>query len=83
MRQLGLALGLVSLVALGSCLGRDATTPDGHGPEAKLVLRADLSGTQVAMVVVEVTAPDIATPLVFNIPIVSGVASGTITIPAG
>jgi hypothetical protein len=35
------------------------------------------------MVVVEVTASDIATPLVFNIPTVNGVAAGAITVPAG
>jgi len=44
---------------------------------------ANVVGTAVATVVVEVTAPDISTPLVFNIVVADGVASGTITIPAG
>ena len=37
----------------------------------------------MAGLVVEVTAPDITSLLVFNIPIANGVASGTITLPAG
>jgi hypothetical protein len=72
---------LVSVMVLTACAAGDVTTPPGS--EARLVVRAELSGTAVATVVVEVTAPDITTPLVFNIPIVAGVASGTVTIPAG
>jgi uncharacterized protein YjdB len=37
----------------------------------------------VATIVVQVTATDIPTALVFNIPIINGVASGTVTVPAG
>ena len=48
-----------------------------------LLVRADVSGTSVATVVVEVTAADIVPPLVFNIPVVGGVALGTVTLPAG
>jgi hypothetical protein len=53
------------------------------GGLATLVIRADVSGTSVATVVVGVAAPDIPTTLVFNIPVANGVALGTITIPAG
>jgi len=69
-----------SLLTLASC--SSGTTPAGGG-DAKLVITANVSGTAVATVVVEVTAPDLPTPMVFNLPIVAGVASGTITIPAG
>ncbi len=81
-RRLCLAAALLSAVGLGSCLSEptDSTRPPS---EAKLLLRADLSGTAVATLVVEVTAPDIAPPLLFNIPIVAGAALGTITVPAG
>lgn len=48
-----------------------------------LIVRADVAGSTVEMLVAEVTAPDIPTPLTFNIPIAGGVASGTITVPAG
>jgi uncharacterized protein YjdB len=46
-------------------------------------LSADLSGIAIARLVVEVSAPDIVPPLVFNITIAGGVASGTVTVPAG
>ena len=42
-----------------------------------------MSASAVATLVAEVTAPDIATTLIFNIPIAAGVASGTIDLPAG
>jgi hypothetical protein len=42
-----------------------------------------VSATAVATLVVEVTAPDISPALLFNIPIVAGAATGTITLPAG
>jgi Bacterial Ig-like domain (group 2) len=53
------------------------------GGAATLHIRADVSGTSVATVVVDVTAPDIPAALVFNIPIANGVAAGVITVPAG
>ena len=74
---------LASILALGSCLQRE---PAGLGVRAvptTLLITADLFGSPVGTVVVEVTAPDIPTPLAFNIPAVNGVASGTITVPAG
>ena len=80
-RRLWFAAALVSTLSLGSCLSEPTDTRP--QPDAKLLLRADLSGTAVATLVVEVTAPDIAPALVFNIGIVAGAAAGTITIPAG
>lgn len=55
------------------------------GPDemAALVVRANLGHTTIGTVVVEVTAPDIATTLVFNVPVSEGVASGTLVLPAG
>ena len=69
------------LVALAAC-----SAGGGPGPsagDADLAIRADVSGTNVAMVVVQVTGSDLPAPLVFNISITNGVASGTITVPAG
>src|SRR6266516_307910 len=74
---------LLSLIALGSCLPREPAGVDGRAVQTKLFISAALTGTRVATVVVEVTAPDIATPLVFNIPTVNGVAAGAISVPAG
>src|SRR6266550_1497547 len=70
---------LASVLVLGAC-GDSVDPGPGHGT---LIVRADVSATAVATLVAEVTAPDIPTAIVFNIPIVAGVASGTITIPAG
>jgi len=78
--RVGASLAFVSLVGLVSCTG---------GPSAPVIrdatiqVRADLSGTMVATLVAQVTAPDIPTGLIFNIPIVNEVASGTITVPTG
>src|SRR3989442_6735799 len=52
-------------------------------PEARLLLRADLSRSAVATLVAEVTAADIPTALIFNIPVAGSVASGTMAMPAG
>lgn len=40
-------------------------------------------GTPIDVIVIDVTAPDIATPLVFNLAVVEGVASGTVKLPPG
>jgi len=54
-----------------------------RGREAHLVLTADVSGTRIAQVVVEVSAPDIARPLVFNVAVQNGTASALLTLSAG
>jgi len=72
---------LAALLALGACIPHDLTEPPAD--RATLVVSADVSAAAVASLVVEVTAPDITSLLVFNIPIANGVASGTITLPAG
>src|SRR3989442_14600489 len=73
------SFALASVLVLGAC-GDSVDPGPGHGT---LIVRADVSAAAVATLVAEVTAPDIPTALVFNIPIAGGVASGTITIPAG
>jgi hypothetical protein len=79
-----LLTGLMFLTGLHACRdsGTDAVGPDG-AVEAKLRLTAAVAGTPVAIVSAEVTAADIATPLRFNIPIVQGLASGTLRLPPG
>ncbi len=79
MARAWLFVALAGLVAGLSC---DRVTDPGG--TATLLIVADVSGTGVATVVVEVTAADIPAPLVFNItPITSGVAAGAITVPSG
>lgn len=72
-------LGFAGVLAAGAC-GHSGTEPGG---DATLFVRADLAGTSVATVVVEVAAPDLPTSLVFNIPISNHIASGSITVPTG
>ena len=71
------------VLAVTSCLPGDPTGTHARPAEAKLLLQADLSGTAVATVVVQVTAADIPSPLVFNVPVAQSQAIGTITVPAG
>src|SRR2546425_10747083 len=70
--------------ALACLLVAPACNQDGVGPrrDATLVLVADVSSTAVATVVGAVIAPDIPTPLVFNIPVVNGLAAGGTGLPA-
>ncbi len=82
-RLISKVLTVACLMALVSCGDQSTVSPPPPGTTATLSVTADLSGTLVATVVVDVSAADIPTALVFNIPIVNGVASGTFTIPAG
>lgn len=72
-------LPLLLLLGVLDCKSSPVQPP----ADATLVLEADVSGTSVITVVAEVTAADIPTPLVFNIPVLNGVAGGTIVVPAG
>lgn len=69
---------LAGLLAVLAC--DSAVAPSGN---ATLMLFVNTAGTSVTTVVVDVSATDIPTSLVFNIPVVDGVASGTIEVPAG
>src|SRR5437773_10857383 len=77
---LRVVLAILPCVLASASCGNDSVGTTG---EAKLVLFADVSGTSVATVVVDVTAPDIPTALVFNVPVVNGHAMDTILVPAG
>lgn len=72
---------LVGALIIGGC--SDSLKPALEARSAQLRVEADLAGAQVSTLVIEVTAADILTPLVFNLAIQNGVASGTISVPAG
>jgi hypothetical protein len=72
---------VASGLCLLACLPGEPTRP--QNPDVVLVVRAQVSATSVALVVVQVTAPDITTPLGFNIPVTNGLALGSVTLPAG
>lgn len=74
------ALSLLAAMIIGGCAD-SATAPE--GPQGEFVFSASVVGTTIATMVVEVTAPDITSPLAFNITITNGVATGTIKLPPG
>jgi hypothetical protein len=61
----------------------DAPTQPEPAATAHLVVQSRVAGTPIRTMTVEITAPDIVVPLVFNLEIVDGVAFGTLTLPAG
>ncbi|WP_420128869.1 Ig-like domain-containing protein [Longimicrobium sp.] len=71
-----------ALLLLAGCMDSPVDTegvPEGH---ARLVLNATAS-LSAATLVVEVTGPGIGEPLVFNLPVVDGIASGSVDVPVG
>jgi uncharacterized protein YjdB len=74
-------LALAALVAAAACSGD--STGSQPGEEALLQLSANLSATPINTLVVEVTAADIPSTLVFNLQVQNGTASGTIKMPSG
>lgn len=73
----------LALLVWGGCQDRTTTGPPDGSVMASMSLYANLAGTNIAGLVVEITASDIPEPLIFNIPGDAGIASGVITVPAG
>ncbi len=75
------ACALAGVVLSSSCELR----PTGPSTQelAELRVSALVAGTPIDLLVVRVTATDIPTPLVFNLPVQNGVAQGTIRLPPG
>jgi alpha-tubulin suppressor-like RCC1 family protein len=74
------------VLVTGGCEPRQLPLANsGGGGEAEIPLQitAVTAGTPINTLVVVVTAPDIPMPLVFNLAVVDGVATGTIRIPPG
>ncbi|MGH7673538.1 MAG: hypothetical protein ACREMC_11630, partial [Gemmatimonadales bacterium] len=68
------------LAGLGACLGPAEPSQPGVG---ELRIYAAVNVPNISTLVVEVTALDLTDPLVFNLELVEGVASGTVAVPAG
>lgn len=82
-RRLLAALVLVTAFSLG-CREGGVTGPDGIPPgSGRLSVVAMFELNTATSLVIEVTAPDIPQALVFNLDIVNGSATGSVTIPAG
>jgi hypothetical protein len=72
------------MVLLVLAIGCSDLPTGSHAVEgSRLIVHANLAGTATSGFVVEVSAPDIPTTLVFNLPVEENVARGTITLPAG
>ncbi len=75
-------LSVAAVVLLGACTEGITDSP-GSGSGSAIRVTANTAGTPIATLVVQVTASDISTPLVFNLQSVNGVATGTIRVPPG
>lgn len=73
-------LALGASATLGACRG---ATDAASEHDARVALNVNVGAAPISTISVEVTAEDIATPLVFNLTIENGTASGVITVPAG
>jgi len=80
-----IAASILALVSVVACGQTGPTNPGSNPPQdVTLSVSVDVSAfSMIDQVVVEVTGPGIATPLVFNLTISAGTASGTVTVPAG
>ena len=75
--------GVLFLLALVLAACTDQPTGPGTDPNiADIRVTANVSGTTISTLVVQVTAPDISTPLVFNLQVQDGIATGTIKVKA-
>ncbi len=82
-RRLLSALFVVTAFAVG-CRDGMPTGPNPIPPgSGRLSVVAQFELNTATNLVIEVSAPDIPQPLVFNLDIVNGTASGSVTIPAG
>ncbi len=76
------AIVLLAAAALSQASCSDRPPVVGPGGEATLTLQAAVT-SYVASLGVQVTAPDLAAPLSFNLEVSGGTAAGTIRLPAG
>lgn len=80
-RKLRGVLAAALVLVAGACT--DGITGPDDGSTSAIRVTANTSGTPINTLVVQVTAADISSPLVFNLQSVNGVASGTIKVPPG
>ncbi len=73
---------LAAVAAVVAACGPEPTGSEPEQLDATITVSAQV-GELVTAVSVEVSATDIRTPIVANIPVTDGVASGTVTVPAG
>ena len=77
-RSLSVAVALVAGLVSGSC-GSDPTGANGSDELTPLRFTVFAVGTPISTLVVEITADDINRRLVYNLQVVDGVASGSVS----
>jgi len=74
-------------LSVGLACDRGVTAPREIGPDGRpvgrLVMVVPIGELTATTLVVEVSAADISPMMVFNLPVVGGVATGSISVPAG
>ena len=75
-------VALAGLLALGAC-SSEPVEPGGPAGEASIRVSANVANTPIDLLVVTVSAQDLALAAVFNLPVENGTASGTIRVPPG
>src|SRR5438067_465809 len=76
-----LAFALLCVLAASCSSGKPVEVP--VSTTAEINVRINLQTTAITGVVVEVTAPDISSTLVFNLTVSANTATGTIQVPVG
>ena len=82
-RAMRLFAAAVCAAALIGC--SDSANPTGTNEDlTAIAVTANVTNTQINLLVITVSASDIPTPLVFNLPVgTGGIATGTLRLPAG
>ena len=87
LRALIAALGVAIALGTGLACDRNALGPKEVGPDGRAIGRVavvvPVGSQQATLVSVTVSAPDIIPSMVFNFPVIGGVATGSIAVPAG
>ena len=86
-RLLAASCAAALVLGVGTGCERNATGPREVGPDGRdigrLVIVVQVGNLAATSLVVEVSAPDITPTMVFNMPVIAGVATGSIAVPAG
>jgi hypothetical protein len=78
-RRLRFGAVLGAALFLHACSGPTENSP----PVAELIVHTQISGTAIASLTLEVSAPDIPSPVTQNLALQDGTATATIIVPAG
>ena len=79
-----MVVGVLLVPVIASSCATDSVAGPNEPPNlATMSVTANVIGTPVATIVIDVSAPNIPTPLTFNLEVSNGVANGTLKMPPG